>query len=91
MGKIEKIRERFKDKELYKPCQLEIPQVTKFAPFIEQQLGKLIANMPSNSCQLDAIPTDKLKQRLDKYIPIITYITNIPLETNESVQNKRRH
>ena len=46
-------------------------------------MGKLIATLLAKSCQLDVIPTDKLKQVLDQFIPTITYITNLSLETNE--------
>ena len=39
--------------------------------------------MPAKSCQLDAIPTGKLKQVLDQCIPAIKYITNLSLDTSE--------
>ena len=82
-GKIGKIRENFTDKEPYKLCQLEIPQLTKFAPVTEQDLGKLITIIPAKSWQLDVIPTDKLKQVLDQCTPAIMYITNLSLQTSE--------
>ena len=40
--------------------------------------------MPNTSHQLDVIPTDKLKKIIDQYIPAVTYITNLSLETSES-------
>ena len=61
LGKIEKIGENFKGKDPYKPCQLEIPQLTKFATVTEQELGKQIATMLAKSCQLDVIPTNSNK------------------------------
>ena len=80
--KEKKIKENFKDKELYKPCQQEIPQLTKYASVTEHELGKLEATMPAKSCQLDVIQTDKLKQVLNQYIPAITCISNLSPETS---------
>ena len=57
LGKIEKIRENLKDKEPYKPCQLEIPQLTKFAPVTEQELGK------HNNYTSQVIPTRRYTNR----------------------------
>ena len=70
-------------KEPYMPCQLEIPQFTKFSPVTEQELGKLIVAMPAKSCQLVIIPSDKLKQVLNQCIPAIMCITNLSVETSE--------
>ena len=38
--------------------------------------------MPSKTCQLDIIPTDKLKEVLEGCLPAITHITNSSLDTS---------
>ena len=35
---------------MYKPSQLEIPQLNKFAPDTEKGLTKLITTMPAKTC-----------------------------------------
>ena len=39
--------------------------------------------MPAKTCQLDIIPTDRLKQVLEGCLPIVTHITNRSLDTNQ--------
>ena len=39
--------------------------------------------MLAKTCQLDIIPTDRLKQVLDVCLPALTHITNESLETNQ--------
>ena len=39
--------------------------------------------MPTKSCQLDIIPTDKLKKVLGGCLPALTHIINKKLETNQ--------
>ena len=53
----------------------------KFAPVTTGQLEKAIRGMPSKICQLDIIPTDKLKDILEGCLPAITHITNSSLDT----------
>ena len=42
--------------------------------------------MPSNTCQLDIIPTDKLKEVLEGCLPAITHITDSSLDTSSSCE-----
>ena len=39
--------------------------------------------MPTKSCQLNVIPTDKLKRVLGGCLPALTHIMNKSLETNQ--------
>ena len=39
--------------------------------------------MPAKTCQLDIIPTDRLKQVLEGCLPALTHITNRSLDTNQ--------
>ena len=71
-----------KDIEPYQPRQLVAPLVRKFAPVTTSQLEKTIKGMPSKTCQLDIIPTDKLKEVLEECLPALTHITNSSLDTS---------
>ena len=62
--KIETIREKFKDIGPYQPRQLDVPLLRKFTPVTTSQLEKTIRGMSLKICQLDVIPTDKLKEVL---------------------------
>ena len=39
--------------------------------------------MPAKTCQLDIIPTDRLKQVLEGCLPTLIHITNGSLDTNQ--------
>ena len=81
-AKIETIREKFKDIEPYQPRQLDVPLLRNFAPVTTSQLDKTMRGMSLKTCQLDIIPTDKLKEVLEGYLLAVTHITNILLDTN---------
>ena len=49
----------------------------------QDQLEKTIKDMPTKSCQLNVIPTDKLKKILRSCLPALTPIINKSLETNQ--------
>ena len=65
----------------------DMPQLTKFSPITEPDLCKIIKAMPSKSCELDYMGTDKIKEVLHTCIPSITKIVNISLETVLSATN----
>ena len=58
----------------------DIPQLTKFSSISEPDLCKIIKAMPSKSCELDYMGTDKIKEVLHTCIPSITKIVNLSLE-----------
>ena len=80
--KIERIREKFKDIELYQPRQLDVPLLRKFTPVKTSEQEKTIRRMPLKTCQLDIIPTDKLKEVLEGCLLALTHITNSSLDTS---------
>ena len=47
---------------------------------------KNIRGMPLKTCQLDIIPTDKLKEVLEGCLPAVTHITNSSLHTSSSCE-----
>ena len=58
--------------ELYQPRQLDVQLLRNLH---QLQLEKTIRGMPMKTCQLSIIPTDKLKEVLERYLPAITHIT----------------
>ena len=83
LNKINKIRERFTHIPAYQPSKLDTPQLRKFAPLTQSQLAKIVKLMPAKTCQLDIIPTDRLKQVLEGCLPALTHTTNGSLDTNQ--------
>ena len=59
LQKIETIQEKFNNIALYKTEPDAIPQLSKFSPINEIDLCKVIKAMPSKSCKLDYMGTDK--------------------------------
>jgi len=50
-----------------------------FQPYTEADIAKVITAAPSKSCELDAMPTDILKQFLPVLLPYITKMCNASL------------
>ena len=69
LNKIGKIKERFTNIEPYQPSRLDTPQLSKFAPATASRLGQIIKKMPSKTCQLDQVPTSKLREILEGCLP----------------------
>ena len=63
--KIDTIREKFQGIDSYNPQPREVPQLVKFAPVLPSELGKIIHRMPSKTCKLDQILTNKLQEILE--------------------------
>ena len=60
LNKIDRIRDEFINIPAYQPKQLNTPKFKKFTPVTQSQLAKIIKAMPTKTCKLDVIPTDKL-------------------------------
>ena len=58
--------------------QAKIP-INSFMPISIEDMEKFIKRSPSKSCELDPIPTNLLKEVLDKTAPLITDILNASL------------
>ena len=56
LNKIDRIRDKFQGIELYKPRQLDTPQLEKYASITTRQLEKTIKGMQTKTCALDIIP-----------------------------------
>ena len=49
---------------------------------MQSQLVNIMKAMPTKTCQLDVIPTDRLKPVQEGCLPDLTHIMNILLDTN---------
>ena len=79
LEKIDKIRLMFDGIPDYKSETGNVPRLRRFHPFAESEVKSKVMSMQSKSCELDAMPTPLLKKLIDKCIPYITRIINIPL------------
>ena len=82
LNKIDRIREEFTNIPAYQPNEGDTSKFKNFTPITQNQLEKTIKTMPTKSCQLDVIPTDKLKKVLGYCLLALTHIINKSLETN---------
>ena len=64
LQKIETIHEKFNDITPYTTEPISVLQLTKYSPINEPGLLKIIRMMPSKSCELDYMGTDKIKEIL---------------------------
>ena len=58
LDNIEKIRSELTNTELYTPKVYNTPALQKFTTLTEDQLYKVIMDMPSKSCELDIMSTN---------------------------------
>ena len=79
MDKIQKIRDNLTENPTYEPTRKSIPSLAEFRPFDQMEVKKIILNMKTKSCQLDALPTKLLKDCLDDILSTITNLVNILL------------
>ena len=77
--KTDKIRNQFKDIPQYKVLPRETPTLTSIATTTENDLLKLIMDMPSKTCKCNIIPTKLLKGVLPTIIPALTKIENLSI------------
>ena len=83
LDKIEKIRSELTTREPYTPKAYDTPALWIFTTLTEDQLCKVIMDMPTKSCELDIISTKLLKQVVHSCIPAITKIINLSLDKGE--------
>ena len=79
---LDKITTIHQDFVQYTPYTCEVKCQScfqQFEPMTEAEVSKIIYNMCSKSCKLDAIPTNLLKQILPDIIGVITKIVNLSL------------
>ena len=79
MNKIQTIRDNLADHPLYKPEPINIQKLDTFKKLSTEDVRKLTNKMEMKSCELDALPTQILKEILDHLLPTITKINNMSL------------
>ena len=77
--KIQTIRDELSNANVFKPQVNNIRQLNKFTSLKIEEVQKEIMSMKSKSCELDAIPTNLLKELLPSCIGTITHIVNTSL------------
>lgn len=86
--KISKIRDELDNMD----CQMSINDTftnsrscdhvfTEFQPLSENDITKIVKDSKSTTCELDILPTPKLKEHLSKLSPLITEIVNRSLSS----------
>ena len=77
--KIQTIRDELSSANEFKPQVNNIPQLNQFTPLKIEEVQKEIMSMKSNSCELDTIPTNLLKELLPSCTGKTTHIVNTSL------------
>ena len=77
--KIYGIQHQFKHIPQYKVPPRNTPTLKSFAAITEDDLLKLIMEMPTKTCESDIIPTKLLKEILPTIIPALTKIANLSI------------
>ena len=79
IGKVQTIRDELSSANEFKPEVNNIPQPNQFTHLKIKEVQKEIISMKCKSCELDAIPTNLLKELLPSCIGTITHIVNTSL------------
>jgi len=61
-----------------------VPLLMSFEPVTEEEISKLLFNLPAKSCSLDPVPTWFLKQLTVPMVPVICGLCNLSLQTGLS-------
>ena len=77
--KIDGIWHQFKHIPQYKVPPRDTPTLKSFITITENDLLKLIMEMPTKTCESDIIPTKLLKEILPTIIPALTKIANLSI------------
>ena len=84
--KIKKIRSKLDSTKQCTSDKAKTNTSFKFSQFkalSDNEVKKLIMNMPVKHCKLDPLPTWLVLECIDEFLPIITKIVNISLTTGE--------
>ena len=79
MQKIKTIRDGLEYHPLYTLRDTGIPELETFKQVSESDVKQVISKMKTKSCELDILPTFKLKELIEDFQPIITKIVNLSL------------
>ena len=77
--KVDGIQHQFKHISQYKVPPRNTPTLKSFAAISEDDLLKLIMEMPTKTCESDIIPTKLLKEILPTIIPALNKIANLSI------------
>ena len=78
--KLDDIWHQFQHIPQYKVPPKDTPTLKSFTTITENDLLKLIMEMPTKTCNSDIIPTKLLKEVLSTIIPALTKITNLSIK-----------
>ena len=79
LEKVQIIRSELDQHPKYQPDKCNVPKLTKFCPMSDKEILKIMNEMPTKYCELNAIPT-AIPKKLEPYIrEIITRIVNVSL------------
>ena len=81
--KIERIRSKLTTTRPYTPKAYNTPALQRFTKLTEDQLYRVIMDMPTESCELDIISTKLLNQVLHSCILAIMKIINLSLDKGD--------
>ena len=79
MQKIKTIRKGLEYHLLYTPRDTGVQELETFKQVSESDVKQVISKMKTKSCELDVLPTFKLKEPIEDFQPIITKIVNLSL------------
>ena len=74
LDKVEKIRSKLTTTRPHTPKAYNTQALSRFTTLTEDQLHKVIMDMPTKSCELDIISTKLLRKVLHSCIPVIMKI-----------------
>ena len=80
MDKIQKIPDALDHHSKYIPSPKVVPYFERFQPLSEKDVWSIVKSMPTKSCELDALPTQLLKDILDGILTPITHLVNTSLQ-----------
>ena len=78
-GKIENIRENLAENQTYRPTGRMTPSLAEFRSFDQTEVKKIIIDMKTKTCELDALLMKLLKDCLEDILPTITDLVSISL------------
>ena len=79
MQKIKTIQDGLQYHLLYTPRNTGIPRLETFKQVSDSNVKQVISKMNTKSCKLDILPTFKLKELIENFLPVITRIVNLSL------------
>ena len=79
MQKIKTIRDGLEHHLLYTPRDTGILRLETFKQVLQSDVKQVISKMKTKSCELDVLPTFKLKELIEDFLPVITRIVNLSL------------